>query len=182
MTATATLNGTVGTQPVLCQSCACMGKTCCQKTDIYVTLGDVRRIFVRTGLHDIYEYRKSSQNSYDDQTDDPIWAMLVFRPDGTRRVLKRDPQDNCSFLTPTGCSLALDVRPLICRLHPHLYDARGIYRETISEDCPLYLLASGQSPAEAIPGFGGADAHHWHRMLYSELIWEIPYDENRADL
>ena len=181
MNATAICKGTVGSKPVLCQSCARNGKTCCQKTDIYVTLGDVRRIFGRTGLNDFYEYRTSSHASYDDQSDDPIWAM-VFRPDGSRRVLKRDPQGNCNFLTPSGCSLALDVRPLICRLHPHLYDARGIYRETISEDCPLCLLASGQSPAEAIPGFDGAEAHYWHRLLYTELIWETPYDENRADL
>ena len=82
----------------LCERCAGTGKTCCQGRDIYVTPGDVCRISIHVGRHDFYEFRRSQDPAYEDQSDDPLWLRFVFRPDKTRRVLKRDGTGNCVFL------------------------------------------------------------------------------------
>lgn len=164
----------------LCAQCAAFGKTCCQWTDIYITPGDVRRIAARTGGADFYEFRPPSDPSYADSDDDPVWKVHVFRPDGTRRVVRRDPAGNCSLLGPDGCRLAMDDRPLICRLHPYGYDDRGLYDEPMA-GCPVHLLPSGESLASAL-GLNRAIANFWHLQLYSELREEDAYHDDRTDL
>jgi Fe-S-cluster containining protein len=165
----------------LCELCARNGKTCCQGRDIYVTPGDVRRISLQVDAHDFYEFRRSLDPAYEDQSDDPLWFHFVFRTDKTRRVLKRDVAGNCVFLTARGCSLALPTRPLVCRLHPHNYTARGVDPGP-SEECPVHLLAAGQRIEEAIAGFDPGAASHWHRLLYDEILGEDPSNENRTHL
>jgi Fe-S-cluster containining protein len=155
----------------LCGRCAKRARTCCQHTDIYVTSDDIQRICGFTGFESFTEYRRSSNPGYDDQADDPIWGGRVFRPDGSRRVLKQDAVGNCMFLSSCGCILPLEVRPLICRLHPHLYNFQGLYAG-VSPDCPLELLEPGERLEEVIPGFDIDDALRWHRMLYNEIEQE----------
>ena len=156
-------------QGVLCSLCAQKCKTCCVETDIFVTTGDVRRIFGFTKDPDFYEFRGCSTAAYKDQSDDPQWDRMVFRPDGTRRVVKRDSSGRCLFLRATGCILPLEVRPLICRLHPHLYNAQGLYPE-LAPDCPIQLLAPGKQPEQLIQGFSKEQARYWHHMLYQEIM------------
>ena len=153
---------------VLCSLCAQKGKTCCVETDIFVTLGDVRRIFDFTKNPDFYEFRGCTTEAYKDQSDDPQWDRLVFRHDGTRRVVKRDSTGKCLFLSTAGCILPLNVRPLICRLHPHLYNARGLYPE-LAPECPVHLLPPGTLPEQLIQGFCQEEARHWHHLLYREI-------------
>ncbi|MBN1847660.1 MAG: YkgJ family cysteine cluster protein [Deltaproteobacteria bacterium] len=153
---------------ILCAICAQQGKTCCVGTDIFVTPGDVRRIAAFTSNHDFYEFRSSSIPSYRDQSDDPVWDTLVFRSDGTRRVIKHSSSGACLFLDPQGCRLPISVRPLVCRLHPHIYNAQGLY-PGLAPDCPINLLPIGNNLEMAIAGFSNEEAMNWHHLLYEEI-------------
>lgn len=159
----------------LCARCARLGKTCCQSTDIYVTRGDVRRISRTSNVIGIFEYRAPENPLYLEQEDDPVWMARVFRPDGTRRVLKRRDSGDCLFLGERGCVLSLEARPLICRLYPFAYNAEGIYTE-LSPGCPERLL----EPPETLLSCLGMDlclALAWHRTLYEEIC----EDDDRPD-
>jgi uncharacterized protein len=165
----------------ICRVCARERRTCCQDHDIYVTLGDCRRIQAFTRQADFYEYRVCADPAYADQDADPIWRQHVFRPDGSRRVIKQKPNGDCFFLSTAGCCLTLHARPLICRLFPHDYTAVGI-SECWDNTCPL----TGQLPGERLEtGIAGArrgEAEVWHQLLYSEIQWEGKVNENRVDL
>ena len=78
-----------------------------------VTGGDMRRIAAETGRSEFVEYRPAGDPIYANQDDDPIWRERVIRADGTRRVLQRQPNGDCTFLGPQGCVLSLETRPLI---------------------------------------------------------------------
>jgi Fe-S-cluster containining protein len=145
-------------------------KTCCQTADIFTTLGDVRRIEDFTGETGFTEYRAPVNPAYADQDDDPVWRDNVFRPDGTRRVVKKQPNGDCTFLGSAGCVLPLETRPLICRIYPFDYTAEGILDE-LSEGCPTELLKPGQGLIEALD-MKRSDAERWHRQLYAELQQE----------
>jgi Fe-S-cluster containining protein len=151
----------------LCIRCSRHMKTCCQTCDIYTTLGDVRRIEAYTGKTGFTEFRGPAKPEYADQDDDPTWRDNVFRADGTRRVLKKQPNGDCTFLGTAGCVLPLETRPLICRLYPFSYDESGITDE-LSEGCPTELLQIGQTLIEALD-MNIEDARRWHRQLYDEL-------------
>jgi Fe-S-cluster containining protein len=154
------------TKECLCVRCARHGKTCCQWTDIYVTLGDVERIMCHEGGDDFYEFRAPTDPFYSQQDDDPVWERCVFQDDGTRRVVKRFANGDCFFLTPEGCRLPQDIRPLICRLHPCQYTAAGITE--LAADCPVHLLGSGETVIQAIQMDLG-QARLWHTQLYREI-------------
>jgi Fe-S-cluster containining protein len=166
----------------LCERCAKLGKTCCQQAEIYVTLMDVQRIFEKTGQNNFYEFAKCFNPEYADQDDDPVWSAHVFRPDGTRRILRKDSFGNCIFLGQKGCILPLESRPLVCRLYPYTYSASGIYKE-LETGCPVHLLEPGQKLEQFIDGCCVENACHWHQMLYTEILREEePNYDHRADL
>lgn len=165
----------------LCRRCAGLAKTCCRLTDVYVTLGDINRISRAVQQEDFFEFRVSADPSYNDQEDDPVWATMVFRPDGSRRVVKHDSRGNCIFLRDAGCQLSLEIRPLICRLHPHLYSNREIY-PFISPECPVALLEPDERLEERIQGFDQSKALLWHKMLYEEIAWEVGDHADRINL
>jgi Fe-S-cluster containining protein len=157
----------------LCAKCAQHELTCCQGTEIFVTDGDVRRIATYVGRADFWEYRRPRDPVYlMHQPADPHWLCFTVRPDGTRPQLKHQRSGDCTFLAATGCTLPLEVRPLICRLYPYDYTEHGIAGTV--PGCPVYLLAKGQSLIEGI-GIDTGDAKRWHAQLYSELrvgsIW-----------
>jgi uncharacterized protein len=161
----------------VCRDCATSGKTCCQEHDIYVTWGDCRRIYETTKQKDFYEYRGCSNADYADQDDDPLWQQWVFRPDGTRRVLKRRANGDCLFLTPSGCSLALTARPLVCRLYPHTYSAVGL-DNCWDRECPAVRSSTAAVIESSIAGVARRDAAQWHQLLYHEVLWERSGDDN----
>src|SRR5688572_5187759 len=84
----------------LCVRCARHTKTCCQRCEIYVTPGDVQRIEQHTDRYNFWEFRVPDDPNYADQDDDPAWRDHVFRQDGSRRVLKRQANGDCTFLGP----------------------------------------------------------------------------------
>src|SRR5438132_1701662 len=127
----------------LCVRCARHMKTCCQTCQVHVTPGDVERIALYTARHDFHEYCAPDHATYEDHDDDPAWRDSVFRPDGTRRVLKKQAGGDCTFLGPRGCTLPLEVRPLVCRIYPFEYDEGGIKDDELAPGCPLELLRPG---------------------------------------
>jgi len=164
----------------LCVRCARHTITCCQRSEIYTTPGDVARIAAHTGRTDFHEFRAPANLDYADQDDDPVWRDRVFRADGSRRVLKRRPNGDCTFLGAAGCTLPLETRPLVCRLYPFDYSAQGIVDE-LAEGCPLELLPPGQPLLVALD-MRRSDGDRWHRQLYAEILQEpeVPADEPAA--
>jgi uncharacterized protein len=152
---------------ILCVRCARQSKTCCQSCEVYVTPGDVRRIAAHTGREDFHEFRPSGDPIYTHHPDDPNWMPLVFRADGTRRILKRENDGDCTFLGPQGCRLPLEVRPLVCRLYPYDFNEQGI-KKGLTPGCPLELILPGRTLLDEL-GMNLADAERWHRQLYEEI-------------
>ena len=155
----------------LCARCARHTKTCCQGTEIYTTSGDVKRIAEHVGTSDFYEFRLPDDPVYADQDDDPLWKTRVFRADGSRRVLKQQANRDCTFLGTQGCSLPLEVRPLICRLYPFDYTEAGVFDDKLAKGCPVELLRPGQDLLTTLD-MHKADADRWHKQLYDELRCE----------
>lgn len=145
-----------------------MGKTCCQQTDIYVTVNDVIRIGAFTARVDFFEFRPPGDPAYLSTGEDPPWQQYVFRLDGTRRVLKQQPSGDCFFLTEIGCSLELEVRPLICRLYPLTYTVYGVHAEP-DERCPVNRYSGGM-PVLVAFGMSMQTVLRWHSDLYNEMM------------
>lgn len=162
-----------------CRKCATLGKTCCQVCEILVTAGDVHRIEAHTGRADFWSDAKPNDPRYLDQDDDPNWLRWVFRPDGTRPVLRRQENGDCAFLTSAGCSLPMEIRPLVCRLYPYAYTEAGI--NGVSDGCPPAVIPP-RSTILKVLDMQLPDAVRWHRMLYSELQTGTPYDASRDNL
>jgi Fe-S-cluster containining protein len=137
---------------------------------VYATPGDVQRIAEFTGRDNFTEFRAPANELYSDQDDDPLWRDRVFRKDHTRRVLKREENGDCTFLSETGCVLPYETRPLVCRLYPYEYTEEGI-ADDLADGCPLELLAPGQGLIEALD-MNLEKARLWHRMLYDEIHLE----------
>jgi Fe-S-cluster containining protein len=165
-----------------CARCAQAGKTCCQQTEIYVTMDDVKRIAASTARIDFFEYRAPADPVYLSAENDPLWQHHVFRLDGTRRVLKQQPAGDCFFLAGSGCQLDPEVRPLICRLYPLTYTDAGLEAEP-DERCPLRQLCPGQTVTEVF-GISMQQALRWHMELYREMKHPEggSTDENWTDL
>ena len=151
----------------LCARCARHTRTCCQDTEIHVTLGDVRRITPHANGADFFEFRHSSNPAYDQREEDPFWHQHVFRSDGTRRLLKQQPGGDCIFLGMQGCVLPSDTRPLICRLYPFDYTSVGLL-PVLSKGCPVELLRPGQQLLTALD-MRAEDAAPLRDQLYQEI-------------
>lgn len=162
----------------LCARCAREQKTCCQVNDIFVGVGDKRRIAAFTGRTDFYRFAPP-EPGFEPDDEDPVWRDLAFRRDGSRRVLERRADGDCTFLGEAGCVLPMETRPLICRLYPYEYDQTGITGERYSY-CPTRLLKPGETMLKALD-MRIEDATRWRDTLYAELELERD-DEDRADL
>lgn len=149
-----------------CARHAQIGKTCCQEREVLVTGGDRARIAAHSGRRDFWEYRVPADPSYLDQDDDPNWLKWAFRPDGSRAVLRRRDGGDCTFLGPAGCTLPLDVRPLVCRLYPFTYTERGI--DGVSDECPPEVIPPGSNILKVLD-LRVEDAEPWRAQLYAEL-------------
>jgi Fe-S-cluster containining protein len=158
----------------LCVRCARHMKTCCQTAEVFVTQGDVARIERHTGQGSFAEFRRPDNPAYihPEDDEDPVWRDSVFRSDGSRRVLKKQANGDCTFLGAAGCTLPLEVRPLVCRIYPFDYTSEGLQSE-LATGCPLELLPPGQGLIEAL-AMNRSDAERWRRQLYGELVGERP--------
>jgi Fe-S-cluster containining protein len=157
----------MSSEEFLCARCARHMKTCCQTPEIYVTPGDAERIGNHLGRRDFWHFRVPRDPVYLEEDDDPVWQEHIFREDNSRRVLKKTADNDCSLLGPQGCTLPLEVRPLVCRLYPFDYDERGI-RDELAGGCPVELLRPGQQLLVALD-MKIDDARRWHKQLYEEI-------------
>lgn len=165
-------------QEFICVRCSKHMETCCQTSQVYVTLGDVRRIKSHTGRTDFFENRLPDDPIYTVHDDDPIWYETVMQPDGQRRVLKRQDDGDCTFLGEAGCTMPLEVRPLLCRLYPFGFNQRGI-KTYLTHGCPMELLKPGESLVNALD-MNKEDAVRWHGMLYQEILEEPHYQAKQS--
>lgn len=151
-----------------CARCAQLQRTCCQRAEIVLTQGDVARILAHGVAHGFVEHRAPADPAHaEPDPADPDWVHLTVRPDGTRRVLTR-PGDTCTFLGPHGCVLPTHVRPLVCRIYPFTYTARGLLGES-PDYCPTTVLAPQGEPMTRVLGMTAAEAEQWRHQLYAEL-------------
>jgi Fe-S-cluster containining protein len=150
-----------------CAKHALMGRTCCQDTEVLLTEGDKARIAasVAPGT-EFWERTWPGGSSYVDDGSDPTWS-LAFHIDGSRPTLRHRPGGDCVFLGGTGCTLATEVRPLVCRLHPHTYDETGI-TGVFSKECPVDVVPEGKTLADVVE-MDREQAERWRRQLYSEI-------------
>lgn len=160
----------------VCSQCAGIGKTCCQETEIYLTLGDIGRIAGFTSRIDFYEYRPPVDPSYLEQDDDPIWAAQTIRKDGSRRVLKRQDGLDCTFLGERGCTMPMEIRPLVCRLHPFTYTVAGI-SSPIDQRCRR-AFAGPDHELIAKLNMSPVLAKGWHQQLYEEIYSQEGVEHN----
>jgi|JRYL01.1.fsa_nt_gb Fe-S-cluster containining protein len=159
-----------------CARCAAVQRTCCQRAEILVTAGDQARIgaFLASGrgtpaTGDFVERRAPADPEYvRPDPDDPNWLRYTVAADGTRRMLRRAPNGDCTFLGATGCILPETVRPLVCRLYPYSYSERGL-DGVDSEYCPTALLAPDGRSMAAVLDIPATTAEGWRRQLYEEL-------------
>lgn len=152
-----------------CARCASLQRTCCQRAEVLVTEGDIARIVAAGRATDFVEHRVPGDPAYSEpDDDDPNWLSYTQRHDGSRRVLRRASSGDCTFLGPQGCVLALEVRPLVCRLYPYEYtetELSGI----ASDYCPTAVLAPHGERMTDVLGIGADDAERWRQDLYAEL-------------
>jgi Fe-S-cluster containining protein len=161
-----------------------MQRTCCQRTEILVTSGDVARIERHVAREDgaFHEWREPPDPAYVEHDErDPRWLELTVRADGKRHVLAQEPNGDCTFLGPEGCTLSREVRPLICRLYPLRYSERGVEGEA-AEYCPIAVLQPPEGSMALLLGMEELEIRRWHAMLYEELEEDLERDEGRPHL
>lgn len=153
----------------VCTECSKRQLSCCQDSDPFVTLGDIKRISMYYG-DDFYENVDAAQIYLDcvKEQNDPLWDSVTIR-NGKRRVIKKGNDNiSCYFLTKNGCMLPTELKPLVCRLYPYGFTENGLF---ISESagCPTDLVGDNQPKAV---GINEKDAVYWHEELYKELLEE----------
>ncbi len=153
-----------------------MQKTCCQRAEIVLTRGDLARVQAASGRDDFYAFKAPGDPAYGvPDPQDPHWVPWTVRADGTRRVLHKQQNGDCTFLGAEGCTLAEETRPLVCRLYPFTFTEAGI-TGVDSDYCPTKLLAPrGESMVDVL-GMSPVAAERWRKMLYEELRHESQQD------
>lgn len=152
-----------------CARCARTQRTCCQRAEILLTQGDLRRITAHAGGNGFWEHRAPADAAYlEPDADDPHWLRYTVRADGRRRMLRRRANGDCTFLGSRGCVLPEDVRPLVCRLYPFAYTEAGL-DGVDDEYCPTALLAPRGEPMTEVLGMSRSAAEAWRTVLYQEL-------------
>lgn len=155
-----------------CARCARTQKTCCQRAEILVTSGDIRRIGDHSGRADFWSLREPEDTGYlEDDPDDPNWQRFTADCQGRRRMLNRRPNGDCTFLGPQGCVLPLETRPLVCRLYPFAFNER---RLTGVDDgyCPTNLFVKTNERGKTmltVLNMDPRDGERWRSALYHEL-------------
>jgi hypothetical protein len=135
-----------------CIECAKLQITCCEdfRSEIGVTRGDIRRILEYTGRNDFYhlmpvleENKTILENPCNIVKGSEKYVRYFFDDQGRRNVLKKNEKNGCCFLSPDGCSLPLNTRPIMCRLYPYHWDDYGNI-EITGLGCPKSLFKDEQ--------------------------------------
>ncbi len=154
-----------------CAKCGRLGQTCCQRTQIFLTRGDVARLKA-AGADDIAEYAVPFDSSYTESAAlDPVWGR-IFGPDGRRRVIRHQAGGDCIFLGEKGCRFDVNTRPLVCRLYPFDYNQNAI-KGVDAYYCPK-PEADNEPLLLALLGMNRDEAEGWRKQLYAEIVEEFP--------
>ncbi len=151
-----------------CTECATSAGSCCRNRQIVLTGHDVERIQDVTGNADFYVY-EIPEPSYANQEDDPIWNVVTQQQDGSRRILKKRSNGDCFFLSPDGCTLNFDVRPLLCKIHPYHFVETELLG--IDADCPISRMPNSALVLQKMR-MPVSQVEAWRRQLYHELVIE----------
>lgn len=124
----------------VCARCAARGPTCCEPEEgvalAPLTPGDVARISAATGLApETFAVARTldPEERAALEEDDPVLRGLAAR-DGTVRSLAKRGRACVFHEAGRGCSLAYDVRPLLCRRFPIVRLGRR-FRVSPGGDC-----------------------------------------------
>lgn len=133
-----------------------------------VTEADKARIAAWLGPDSppFWEDRWPARPDQVDDGSDPTWTV-AFHMDGSRPILRHQPNRDCVFLGPTGCRLPTETRPLVCRLYPRIFDERGFIG--LDNACPAEVIPEGLSIMDLID-MDPDRAERWRRQLYSEIL------------
>lgn len=155
-----------------CARCARMQRTCCQRAEIVLTSGDIRRVGDHTSRTDFWSVRAPEDPAYlGHDPDDPNWLAYTTDENSRRRMLNRSPEGDCTFLGPEGCVLPTDVRPIVCRLYPFAYNERGLVGIDDAY-CPTAALLPREQPGVTmltVLGMNPEQGERWRADLYAEL-------------
>jgi uncharacterized protein len=159
-----------------CNECSKLQLTCCESTDIYVTNGDIKRISDYFGKNDFYHLSPVSEEMkhyYGDPCNVEegleIYYKYLFDEEGRRNILKRTEDNKCCFLTPNGCSLLPNAKPIVCRLYPYDWnDRKEIWID--AHYCPKSLFKDEQEIKEYVC-LPEEEARRLVDLLYDELIY-----------
>lgn len=161
-----------------CCECAKAGGACCVIRQVIITDKDIERVAAHIGRRDFYSF-EYPEAWYLEPCYDPDWLSLVIRPDGRLKVLKRNENRSCGFLSEKGCVLPFDVRPRLCQLHPYMHTAKGIVG--LDKTCLISLvdrvdeyLKENDMPMDK--------AVLWQKELYFELIREKEQLRNKQEV
>jgi len=151
----------------ICKECSKLQKTCCQDADIVVTDKDIERI-MSLGLfnfHDVVFSEKLTQSIFED---DPNYTRYVVDKTGKSQILKKQENGNCIFLSPIGCMLSMDIRPLVCRIYPY-NDFNEFGKVNLA---PMFCPKKFKMDSDIIHkemGLSFDEAKHLVGQLYDEL-------------
>lgn len=172
------MNPVVETDEPLCGRCGREGKTCCQGTRVFATVGDMRRIAASGVEADFWEYAKPArEESGAGFLLDETWER-IFGSDGSARFLRHKGDGDCWFLGPGGCGLPLETRPLVCRLYPFDYNETAV-KGVHGHLCPDQERRNGPLLL-ALLGMDRERAEGWRGLLYAEFLAEFPEPRHRA--
>ena len=151
-----------------CLDCAAKNRSCCGNVNIYLTLADVERIASCGVVEDFYSLEPLTAE-YLDGGGDPNWNALILDESGRRRVVRQKPDGNCVFLSDTGCRLASDKRPLLCRIFPFEFLGEKIIG--ISDYCPVSAVDNWQEVLNESE-MNTESSLKWIKQLYREIYQE----------
>lgn len=160
-----------------CAQCAKIQKTCCQEDVTFVALtgGDIERISTYTGREDFYELQAVAEELIDIYAnparfseDDRIYVTCLFDSKGRRNILKKNKNNECCFITDTGCLLPHDIRPLICRIYPYEWnDRREVWIE--AGYCPKELFKDNEDLIRKV-GLSEEEVKRLVNQFYDEIM------------
>ena len=112
----------------VCEQCARLQKTCCERSDVEVALteGDIIRIRRFYKANDFYrripvppELAATYENPDHHDATVSLYVAGLFDAQGRRPILEKQADGRCLFVTGQGCVLPVEARPLLCRLYPY---------------------------------------------------------------
>jgi len=171
----------------VCARCAAISPTCCNLTpgqeELCFPVSEIERQRIvefgptRGGLTGAPNSSAFLDNLMRLFPGDREHLSKVFPPHGEHLRLATDPDGNCTFLGPRGCTLSGEVRPYYCRLFPFWVSA-GAVTAFDAKDCLACRegrIVSGMLPLFSQKRSAVRELHGRMRMA-----WGMSPDEHVA--